>query len=138
MKRVLFDTNVLLDVVLGRAPHVKAAEEVWGLIEGRLAEGYIAAHTVTTFYYMLRKQRDSIQARFAIQSLIRVFKVALVDDQVIEEAMRASGSDFEDCVTAAAARRAGCELIVTRDPRGFRSSPVKTVAPASALSLLRR
>jgi predicted nucleic acid-binding protein len=138
MKRILFDTNVLLDVVLGREPHVEASESVWGLVEGQVVEGYLAAHAVTTFYYMLRKQRDSVQARFAVQSLVRVFKVALVDAQVIEEAMRAAGSDFEDCVTAAAARRAGCELIVTRDPRGFRSSPVKPVTPEAALAILRR
>ena len=41
-------------------------------------------------------------------------------------------SDYEDAVTAAAARLAGCHYIVTRDPRGFadlRSGPSRRQRP---------
>jgi hypothetical protein len=44
--------------------------------------------------------------------------------------------DFEDSVTAAAAELAGCDLIVTRDPKGFRGSPVRALAPEAAAPLL--
>jgi hypothetical protein len=36
----------------------------------------------------------------------------------------------------AAAHRAGCDFIVTRDPRGFRSSPVRALAPETAAAAL--
>ena len=55
---------------------------------------------------------------------------------MIQEALQLSGPDFEDSVAAAAARLAGCELIVTRDPRGFRSSPVPAFTPEAAAPLL--
>jgi predicted nucleic acid-binding protein len=137
MKRILLDTNVLLDVVLARKPHVEAGEALWEAIEGHDAEGQLAAHAVTTFYYLLRRQRDHAQARHAVNSLLQVFKVAPVDGAVIHEALEMPGSDFEDCVTAAAAHRSGCAFIVTRDPRGFRASPVKALTPEAAIATLR-
>jgi predicted nucleic acid-binding protein len=60
-----------------------------------------------------------------------------VDAPVIHEALQMPGSDFEDCVTAAAAHRSGCAFIVTRDPRGFRASPVEAVTPQAAIGVLR-
>ena len=38
---------------------------------------------------------------------------------MIQEALHLPLPDFENAITAAAARSAGCEYIVTRDPRGF-------------------
>jgi predicted nucleic acid-binding protein len=137
MKRILLDTNILLDVVLGRKPHAQAGEALWEMIEEHNAEGRLAAHAITTFYYLVRKQRDHVRARQAVHSLMQVFKVATVDGPVIHEALQMPGSDFEDCVTAAAAHRSGCAFIVTRDPRGFRSSPVEAVTPESAIGVLR-
>jgi predicted nucleic acid-binding protein len=73
MKRILLDTNILLDVVLARKPHAEAGEELWETIEGHDAEGHLAAHSVTTFYYLVRKQRDHLQSKHAVQSLLQVF-----------------------------------------------------------------
>jgi len=137
MKRILLDTNVLLDVVLARKPHAEAGEALWAMIEEHNAEGRLAAHAVTTFYYLVRKQRDHVRAKHAVHSLLQVFKVGAVDGPVIDEALQMPGSDFEDCVTAAAAHRSGCAFIVTRDPRGFRASPVEAVTPAAAIGILR-
>jgi predicted nucleic acid-binding protein len=137
MKRILLDTNILLDVVLARKPHAEAGEVLWEMIEEHNAEGRLAAHALTTFYYLVRKQRDHVRAKNAVHSLLQVFKVASVDGPVIQEALQMPGSDFEDCVTAAAAHRSGCAFIVTRDPRGFRASPVEAVTPEAAVGVLR-
>src|ERR1700722_11169528 len=111
MIRLLLDTNILLDVILGRKPHAEAAEALWAMIEEHNAEGRLAAHAVTTFYYLLNRQRDPARSKQAVHSLMQVFKVAPVDGPVIHEALQMSGPDFEDCVTAAAAQRAGWGFI---------------------------
>jgi hypothetical protein len=43
---------------------------------------------------------------------------------------------YVEAVTAAAARLAGCECIVTRDPKGFRGSPVRSLTPEAVTPLL--
>ena len=137
MKRVLADVNVVLDVLLDRQPHA-AASSVWASIETRAAEGLLTAHAVTTIHYLLRKEQGTAKARRTLNAILRVFGVAAVDASVIQDALRLPGPDFEDSVTAAAARAAGCDLIVTRDPKGFRFSPVLALTSEAAAPLLTR
>ena len=66
----------------------------------------------------------------------RFFGIAAVDAAVIQDALRLSLADFEDAVTAAAASSAGCEYILTRDPKGFRGSPVQCLTPEAVIPLL--
>ena len=138
MKRILLDTNVVLDVLLDRQPHVEASAAVWAAVETGNPEGLLAAHAVTTIHYLVRKEKGTVKTRRILSAILRVFGVAAVDGAVIQEALQSSLSDFEDAVTAAAARSAGCECIVTRDPKGFRGSPVRSLTPEAVAPLLKR
>jgi predicted nucleic acid-binding protein len=135
MKRILFDVNVVLDVLLDRQPHAEASAAAWAAVESGVAEGLLAAHAVTTIHYLVRKETGNIKARRIISAIRRVFGVATVDGAVLQEALQLPLSDFEDAVTAAAARLAGCECIVTRDPQGFRGSPVRPLTPEAVAPL---
>ncbi len=136
MKRILLDTNVVLDVLLDRHSHVDASAAVWVAVETGISEGFLAAHAVTTIHYLLRKEMGNIKARRIVSAILSVFGVAPVDTAVIQEALQLPLADFEDAVTAAAARLAGCECIVTRDPKGFRRSPVRALPPEAVIPLL--
>ena len=135
MKRILFDVNVVLDVLLDRRPHAEASAAAWAAVETGMAEGLLAAHAVTTIHYLVRKEKGAAKARGIVSAILRVFGVATVDSAVIQEALQLSCSDFEDAVTAAAARLASCDYIVTRDPKGFRGSPVRSLTPEMAIPL---
>ncbi|MEO8657015.1 MAG: PIN domain-containing protein [Bryobacteraceae bacterium] len=137
MKRVLVDINVLLDVLIDRQPYSAAGSAVWASIESGRVKGFLAAHAITTVHYFLRKEHGAAKTRRSVQSILRVFQIAPIDRAVLEEAMSLPGGDFEDAVTAAAAHRAGCELIVTRDPKGFRGSPVQAINPEAAVLVLK-
>jgi predicted nucleic acid-binding protein len=138
MKRVLFDTNVVLDVLLNRQPYAESSAAVWAAVETGALEGMLAAHAVTTIHFLARKETGAIKARRIVSAILRVFEVAAVDGAVVHEALQLPCSDFEDAVTAAAARSAGCECIVTRDPKGFRGSSVRALTPEAAAPLLDR
>jgi predicted nucleic acid-binding protein len=138
MKRILFDTNVVLDILLDRRPYVEASAAAWAAVETGISEGMLAAHAVTTIHYLVRKERGSVKARRIIAAILRVFGVAAVDAAVVQEALQLPLPDFEDAVTAAAARLAGCECIVTRDPKGFRGSPVRSLTPEAVTPLLEK
>ena len=135
MKRILFDTNVVLDVLLDRQPHVGASVAAWAAAENGIVEGMLAAHAVTTIHYLVQKEMGAAQARRIVSAILRVFAIAAVDGAVVEEALHLPFSDFEDAVTAVAARVAGCACIVTRDPKGFRGSLVPPLTPEAALPL---
>jgi predicted nucleic acid-binding protein len=91
---------------------------------------------VNTIHYLIRKDLGMAKARRTLTSVLRIFKVAPVDSRVIQDALDLGLPDFEDAVTASAARAAGCDLIVTRDPKGFRDAPIRCLMPEAAVPLL--
>ena len=129
MKRLLIDINVILDVLLDRAPHADAASEVWGSVEDGRAVGLLSAHAITTIHYLNAREVGPQRARRTTSALLSVFDVAPVDRQVLLSALALGWSDFEDAVTAAAAQRAKCDALVTRNPRDFKGSPVRVLTP---------
>jgi len=134
MKRVLLDVNVVLDVLLDRRPFAESASAVWAAAEQGAAEGVLAAHAVTTLHYLNAKAVGRRMASDTTQALLSVFDVAAVDKDVLADAVRLGWSDFEDAVTAAAARRSHCDAIVTRNPRDFKRSPVRVITPSEAVA----
>ncbi len=134
MKRVLFDANVILDVSLPRPAHLEVSAAVWAKAEQRRIIGLLSAHALTTIYYVVSKNVARARAQQLMADLVKIFRIAAVDGNVISRAVSLAFTDFEDAVTAAAAEAARCDLIVTRDPRGFAVSPVRAVAPEIALA----
>ncbi len=133
MRRLLLDVNVVLDVLLDREPWSASAAALWAAVEARRARGLIPAHGVTTIHYLMRKARGGSFADRGVADLLSVFGVARVDSPVLKAALDLRLADFEDAVCAAAGAAAHCELLVTRDPAGFRGAPLEIVSPGEAL-----
>ncbi len=136
MKVALFDINVILDVLLDRMPHAEASAAAWAAVETGRLKGLLAAHAVTTIHYLVRKQMSQAKAKRDISAILTVFGVAAINGAVIQEALQHPSPDFEDTVSAAAARVAGCDYIVTRDPKGFAGARVRVLTPEALLALL--
>jgi predicted nucleic acid-binding protein len=138
MKRLLlFDLNVVLDVLFDRAPFATEAAALWTAAKDRDVIGLIPAHGFTTIHYLVRHEKDADVARRAIADLLGVFQVAAVDEAVIRRAASLNWTDFEDAVVAAAADAAGCDALVTRNPSHFPKAPVTVLEPKAALALIR-
>ncbi|MFA5909594.1 MAG: PIN domain-containing protein [Vicinamibacterales bacterium] len=136
MKRVLLDVNVVLDVLLDRAPFADASSAIWAAVEQGQAEGLLSAHAVTTLHYLNAKAVGVRMARETTDALLSVFAVASVDGAVLNAALALNWTDFEDAVTAAAAKRAKCDALVTRNPSDFKGSPVRVLTPSEAAAWL--
>ena len=134
--RVLVDLNVILDVLTQREPHYEASRQVWAMVESGRAQGLIAAHSVTTLFYLLRRHTSAAQAGAALVDLLQVFSVAAVDQAAIQEAITFAWPDFEDAVQMTAAMQAGATYVVTRNPDDFKGGPLAALTPASFLALL--
>jgi predicted nucleic acid-binding protein len=136
VKRLLLDVNVLLDALLERRPHAAAAARLWNAAEGRRVAAFVPAHGVTTLFYLLGRQKGALFARSAVGGVLGVFSVAAVDQAAIQRALALGWADFEDAVCAAAAEAAGCDAIVTDDPKGFPDASLPVLSPEAAVALL--
>jgi predicted nucleic acid-binding protein len=52
MKKVLFDTNIILDIALDRKPFFDLSAKLFGLIDKKKIIGHVTASTITDIYYI--------------------------------------------------------------------------------------
>jgi predicted nucleic acid-binding protein len=126
--KILFDTNIVLDVLMDRVPFSDAAVELFSKVEDGTIIGYLCGTTITTVYYLASKAVGATRAEQEIKKLLGLFEVAPVNRHVLESALTADFNDFEDAVIHEAACHVGAEAIVTRNRKDFTKSrlPVYT------------
>ena len=134
--KVLFDTNVILDVLLDREPFSEEASILLSKVEQSEIIGFACATTITTIHYLATKALGSEAAARHIQSLLSLFVIAPVNRVVLENAFASKFKDFEDAVLHEAALNAGAEYIVTRNISDFKKTKLPAYEPAEFLKAL--
>ncbi len=127
--KVLFDTNVILDLMLDRAPFAEVSERLVSSAESGLLTGCISATTVTTIHYLAAKVLGSQRSLDEVRKLLVIFEIAPVNRPVLERALDLGFSDYEDAVLHEAARQSGAEAIVTRNRSDFANSEIPVYSP---------
>lgn len=134
--KILFDTNIILDVMLLREPFYRVASFLLAAVERKTIEGYICSITVTTIHYLVTKVKGSKVAKQQIENILQIFQIAPVDKIILEKALHSRINDYEDAVIHEAAVGIGAEGIVTRDPKDFRYSKLSVFDPEELIKLL--
>ena len=129
MKRVLYDINVLLDVLLKREQFLADSASALDAVGQGQVEGYVAGHAVTTLFYLLQREMGMAKSRQVLAGILTKMRVAPVTDAGIRQALNNSFKDFEDGVTYAAAQEAEVSVIVTRNVSDFTKGIIPAVLP---------
>ena len=133
---VLVDTNVLLDVVLRRAPHAADAARLLDAVATGGARGWVAGHAVTTVHYIVEREQGRTRAVTAVGDVLQLLDVVPLAAADFQRALAMGLRDFEDAVQAAACLRAGADFLATRNGKDFKGAPVTTKTPGEVLALL--
>ncbi len=133
---VLFDTNVVLDVLIGREPHFETGVRLFAAVDQGRLNGTICATTATTVHYIAAKTLGAKQAKTLVRELLALFGVAPVDAEVLRRALGFAFAEFEDAVVHEAARAGGMSAIVTRDTKGFARASLPVYEPGELLAAL--
>ncbi|MBQ4252438.1 MAG: PIN domain-containing protein [Erysipelotrichaceae bacterium] len=140
--KILFDTNVIVDVLQQRQPwFAKASELVMAVAEEKIT-GCLTAKQITDLYYFSRRQFSGqpdaeLKARAIIEKLLSLFE--LIDTQASDclNALAINNGDYEDAVLISAARRTAVDYIVTRNQKNFPDSGVRISDPDNLFQLLK-
>ncbi|AEJ18428.1 PIN domain-containing protein [Gracilinema caldarium] len=135
IKRVLIDTDIILDVALARQPFLELSKLVLLLLENNIALGFITSNEITNIYYILRKVGGDEKARKFISELLKFLTVISVEHSDILNALGYEISDFEDSVQHFAALRNQCDCIVTRNIEDYKYSQIAVYSPIDFLSI---
>ena len=131
--RLLFDTNIVLDVLLDRAPFVDHSRPLWKAHDDGKLDGFITATSITNIFYIARRAQGIQKARGAVRLCLQTFQVISVDMPLLLSADALPGADYEDNVQIACAIEAQADAVVTRDKSHFGGSPIPVFSPQEIL-----
>lgn len=134
--KILFDTNVVLDVLLDREPFSDLATKLFSRVEKKELKGFLGATTITTIYYLASKVAGKKKADKEISKLLSLFQIAPINQSVLDEAIKSKFSDFEDSVLHEAAKQIGAQGIVTRNPKDFKKATLSIYSPEELHKML--
>lgn len=134
--RVLVDINILLDVLQKREPFYETSVGLLASIETGQTLGYVAAHSITTLFYLIQKDQSSAEARATITNLLQFIKIAPVDQGTIEQALNLDYRDFEDAVQMISAVQCKADCLITRNVKDYQPALLPVLQPVDFLGTL--
>ncbi len=132
--RVLIDTNVALDLLQERQPHVWDALQIFALGEAGELELLLSTDSISTIFYVVSHNADAAVAREAITKLLDFVMLASLDEKAVLRGLSLDFVDIEDALIASVAERSGAQVIVTRNAKDFKNSPLPVMAPSEFLA----
>lgn len=112
--RVLLDTNIILDILEKRPPFYDASKSVLEYCISGKVTGFIALHSVSNIFYILRKHYSVADRRKLLLDILDLLQIANADHESVRRALeRNDFSDFEDCLQDECARLVHADYIIT-------------------------
>lgn len=134
---VLFDTNIILDILEKRFPFYDSSKSVLESCVSGNVTGYIALHSISNIFYILRKRYSAEDRRKFLLNILDLLQVAGADHESVRNALqRGDFSDFEDCLQNECAKLIHADYIVTRNINDFSMSDIPAITPDDLLDLL--
>lgn len=70
---VLFDTNIVLDVLEKRSPFYDASKSIFECCVSGKITGYIALHSISNIFYILRKHYPATDRKILLLGILDLF-----------------------------------------------------------------
>ena len=133
---VLIDIHILLDVLQKREQFYEASARLLASVEIGKVRGLVAAHSITTLFYLIRKDRSVADARATITNLLQFIEIAPIDQSTIKQALNLDYRDFEDAVQIISAVQCKVDYLITRNDKDYRPALLPILQPVDFLGTL--
>ena len=124
MKKILVDTNIILDLLARRLPFYKEAAELFTLADNKKIALAISSLSLVNTHYVLTKYKPGQEAREILRRFRVLVKVLSFDDRIADLALNSGFKDFEDAIQYYTAIENEQELIVSGNLSGFHKSKI--------------
>ena len=137
MKKVYFDTNILLDFALKRKKFNAVAAKLIDLVVEEQIIGFVNGASIVSIHYILSKHRNKTLALEFVNDIMDIFEIAGLDKSVII-AINSNFKDFEDAIHEFSAIDAGVKIIVTRNIKDFITSHLQVFEPEQLIRYIEK
>lgn len=137
MKKVLIDTDVILDFFFDREPFSENAAKILSLCEKKVIAGFVTPVIISNVYYLLSQQAKQEKVIEKLKVLLSIINILIIDKNSILVALNSDFKDFEDALQNYAAELNGeINLIVTRNTKDYKKSELGVMNPEDFLKYI--
>ena len=133
--KVLFDTNIVIDILKRREPHYENSNKLFMLAADEKIDAIIGTNAITDIYYLTKKQYGDTKT--TVNIIFDILEIIKPVDTLANDIFRAAElgfRDFEDAVITAIAIREKADYIITRNTNDFSQSVIPAITPDSFLT----
>ena len=135
MRQVFIDTNILIDFIENRQG-ADAAEQVLERSANKEFSIFASPLTFANMAYILGKRFDKEKLYPMLDALEKQIEVLPMDRDQLRQAIDHPSKDFEDMLQYQCALAGNCDVILTRDTKGFSDySLIPTMTAEEFISL---
>jgi predicted nucleic acid-binding protein len=129
MRKILIDTNIVIDLLAKREPFYNSAAQIFSLADKRKLELSISALTFANTNYVLSRLKSSQETREILRRFRILVKVLSLNDKIIDLALNDNNfRDFEDGLQYYSAVENDQDIIITRDLQDYKESKIPVMA----------
>ncbi|MDO9274266.1 MAG: PIN domain-containing protein [Lutibacter sp.] len=137
MKRILIDTDVILDLFFDREPFSKNAAKILSLCEKKDIIGFVTPVIISNVYYLLSQKAKQEKVIQKLKILMSILEVLVIDKNAIIVALNSEFKDFEDALQNYSAELNGeIDIIITRNTKDYKKSQIGIMNPEKFLKLI--
>ncbi len=134
--KILIDSDVCIDFLTGRSPHFMYAQKLFWKAENNQLDAVVSPESFSNIFYVLRKFYTSEHIIKKLNGMRSLVEVANLNGSVIDQALNAGWSDFEDAIQHFYAIDSSCEAIITRNVRDFKKAKLQVFTPFELIEQL--
>jgi len=128
MKKILIDTNIVIDLLAKREPFYQEAAKLFSLADKTKVRLFVSALSFANINYVLLKQRKPEETKQILRKLKLIVGILDLEEKIINLALNDNDfNDFEDALQYFSAIENNIDIIVTRNLKDFRNSKLPTM-----------
>jgi predicted nucleic acid-binding protein len=137
VKKILLDTDVILDFLFDRKPWSEDAAKILTLCETGKISAFVTPVMLSNLYYILRKTASHKKVIEKLSALLSITDVLTMNREIVNQALYSGFQDFEDALQNYSAQQAdGVGIVNTRNVNDYKTSSLSIKTPESFLKML--
>ncbi|MBQ1510524.1 MAG: PIN domain-containing protein [Selenomonadaceae bacterium] len=133
---LLIDANIILNYLMNRNPGFEEARKIMDFCRRDDIHGYVAFHTVSIIWYVLRRKPQEERRRLLLDICELLTVTGALHKDVIDAILDDDFSDFEDCLQVKCAENIFADYIVTENINDYSKSSIPAVTAVELIKVL--
>lgn len=138
MKKLLVDTNIILDLLAKRKEFYESSAQLFSLADQKEVELYVCSLSFANAHYILSRQLTEEKVREILRKLKVLVNIIALDSKTLDKSLNSDFKDFEDALQYYSAVECNVDIIITRNLKDFKKSNLPVMTASQFIEISRQ